>query len=107
MAALYDGIEPMLANMHWSTKSTYQIQSTFYVIYQTATVDLPAKPPRWARWYSSVSRNGSRWQESLLGNEAERPSVVETRGIDGGSSLQYSFEREVPREVTHALIIQN
>lgn len=34
MAALNDGIERMLADVQWSTKSTYQIQSTFYVISQ-------------------------------------------------------------------------
>jgi hypothetical protein len=34
MAVGYDGIDRMLADMQWSTKSAYQIQSTFYVISQ-------------------------------------------------------------------------
>jgi hypothetical protein len=39
MAMLYDGIERMLADMQWSTKSAYQIQSTFYVISQPPNED--------------------------------------------------------------------
>jgi hypothetical protein len=40
MTVLYDGIERMLADMQRSMKSTYQIQSTFYVISQPPTEDL-------------------------------------------------------------------
>jgi hypothetical protein len=47
MAVLYDRIEPMLADMQWSTKSTYQIQSTFYVIPQTQSEDLLCQTVTW------------------------------------------------------------
>jgi hypothetical protein len=40
MAVLYDRIEPKLADMRWSTKLAYQIQSTFYVISQLPTEGL-------------------------------------------------------------------
>jgi hypothetical protein len=47
MAVLYDGIDRMLADMQWSTKSTYQIQSTFYIISQPSTEDLLAQTVAW------------------------------------------------------------
>jgi hypothetical protein len=40
MAVLYVGIDRMLADMQWSTKSAYQIQSTFYIISQRSAEDL-------------------------------------------------------------------
>jgi hypothetical protein len=61
MAALYDGIEPMLADMHRSTKSTYQIQSTFYVIPQMQAEDLFRQTATWqdgAGWSDDELRDG-------------------------------------------------
>jgi hypothetical protein len=37
----------MLADMRWSTKSAYQIQSTFYVISQPPTEDLLYQTATW------------------------------------------------------------
>ena len=47
MAALNDGIERMLADVQWSTKSTYQIQSTFYVISQPRDEGMLCQTASW------------------------------------------------------------
>jgi hypothetical protein len=106
MAMLYDGIERMLADMQWSTKSTYQIQLTFYVISQPPNEDLLCQTvtrPDAAGPSIDMHRDGkSRF--TIPGLSAE------CRGnerIDAGSNLRYLFEGKMNREVERPLIVQH
>jgi hypothetical protein len=90
MAALYDGIEPMLADMHRSTKSTYQIQSTFYVISQTQEEDLLCQ--------TAALQDGSGWSDECFemarADSRQQGRAAESREderIDAGSTCGNYF----------------
>ena len=104
MAMHYDGIEPMLANMRWSTKSTYQIQSTFYVIYQTLTEDLLCQT---AAWPDSAGRSVDMHRDGKSRITATKPrGQVSWRRKDRCRvELRYLFEGKVDRKVERPLIV--
>jgi hypothetical protein len=112
MAVHYVGIDRMLADMQWSTKSAYQIQSTFYIISQRSAGELLSqtslKPslgkmvPVGQRICIEMSSAASRQQglaAECCGNGRN----------DVGSNLRYLFEgkmnhqAEPPRVVQHGL----
>jgi hypothetical protein len=71
MAVLYDGIEPMLADMQWSTKSAYQINLTFYVISQPPTEDLLRQT---VTWQDDAVRSVNMYRDGKSSFTATRPS---------------------------------
>jgi len=96
MAVLYDRIEPMLADMQWSTKSTYQIQSTFYVISQTPTQDLLCLT---VTWQDGADRSAYMHRGGKIRFTATRQAVECRRDekIDVGPNLRYLFEGKMKR----------
>ena len=106
MAVLYDRIEPMLADMQWSTKSTYQIQSTFYVIPQIQAEGFLCQT---VAWQDGTGRSADMHREGKSSFTTTRPSVrVPWKWrIDVGSNLRYLFEGKMKREVEQTLIVQH
>jgi hypothetical protein len=106
MAVHYDGIERMLADMQWSTKSTYQIQSTFYVISQPPTEDALCQTVTWqdGAGRSAICIEMARGASRQLGRAAE---CCGNERIDVGSNLRYLFEGKMNCEAERPLIVQH
>lgn len=106
MAAHYNGIERMLADIHWSTKSTYQIQSTFYVITQTPTEDLLCQTAlgKMVPAGQSICIEMARGAAQILGRAAEYRG---NERVDAGLNLRYLFEGKMNREVERPPIVQH
>jgi len=71
MAVLYDRLEPMLADMQWSTKSAYQIHLTFYVISQPPTEDLLRQI---VTWQDDAGRSVNMYRDGMSRFTATRPT---------------------------------
>jgi hypothetical protein len=105
MAVLYDGNEPMLTDMQWSTNSAYQIHLTFYVISQPPTEDLLRQT---VTWHDDSGR--SICIEMARAASRQPGRVAECRGderTDVGSNLRCRFEGKMKREVERPLIVEH
>ena len=106
MAVHYVGIDRMLADMQWSTKSAYQIQSTFYIISQRSADDLLSQTSLKPSLGKMVPVGHWVFIEMASAASRQQGLAAECFGngrIDVGSNMRYLFEAERPRVVPHRL----
>ena len=110
MAVLYVGIDRMLADMQWSTKSAYQIQSTFYIISQRSTEDLLSQTSLKLSLGKMVPVGQRICIEMASAESRQLGLAAECCGngrIDVKSNLRYLFEGRMNHQAERPLVVQH